>query len=175
MAFWGTQSHFVFVGDSRIHELYEGFINHLQTNWEDGATETPRKHAFKTNLTFFDEKLRVKIQYMYHSLIDKKMTELFREWANEDKPPSVIVVGNGLETIKVTNSTATGAFTEYTTNLTRLIQSMDKLHGKFTRVLWVLQAPVNEEKLTNENKVLSNELVNLFNKEIVEVSTCIFL
>lgn len=146
--------------------MYEGFISHLQSNSEDIVTEKPRLMS-RSNLTFFDEKLRIKIQFLYHPFVDNKMVELFQEWAKEDKPPSIIVAGNGLAMIRATNSTTPGAFNEYTSNLTRLIQPIERLNEKFTRVLWTLQAPVNEEKLMNEYKMITNEQINLFNKEVI--------
>lgn len=97
------------------------------------------------------------------------MVDLFRQWQKEDKPPSVIVVGSGLSTIRIANGSIL-VLNEYSMNITRLVQPIDKLRSKLSRVLWVLQAPVNEEKLIGDDKVITDEIIDQYNKAAVGVS-----
>lgn len=59
---------------------------------------------------------------------------------------------------------------EYQTNLTRLVQPIDALYNKKTKVLWALQEPVNEQKLKPEYQMVTNEQIDLYNKAAIEVS-----
>lgn len=165
LAFWGTQSNFIFIGDSRIHEFYQGFINHLQP--PEHGTENPYK-SIPNNLTFIDAKLKIRVQYLWYPTVNNKMIDLFRQWHFDEKPPSVILVGSGLAMIKSANFSTT-ALKEFTVNITRLVQPVDKLSSKFTRILWALQAPVNEEKMSADEKI-TNEQIDLYNKAAVDVS-----
>lgn len=168
LAFWGTQSHFVFIGDSRIYELYSGFIKHLQLRSDEVSTELPSKHH-SDNLTFVDAKLKIKVEYIWNPTLNSKMVETFRKWQNENKPPSVIVIGCAMSTIRAFNASPS-ALNEYSMNLTRLVQPIDSLKEKKSRVLWALQGPVYKEKLKPGYEMVTNEQIDLYNKAAVEVS-----
>lgn len=58
---------------------------------------------------------------------------------------------------------------EYHVNLTRLVQPIDSLHEKKTKILWALQEPINEDKLKAEFQMVTNEQINLYNRAAVEV------
>lgn len=58
---------------------------------------------------------------------------------------------------------------EYQKNLTRLVQPIDRLHEKKTRVLWALQEPVNEDKLKPDYHMVTNEQIDMYNKQAIEV------
>lgn len=79
-------------------------------------------------------------------------------------PPSVIVAGCGLDTIRRTNGTKI-SLQEYNINITRLVSPIDRLQGMKTMILWVLQQPVNEMKLPMELKMITNERIDAFNRE----------
>lgn len=59
---------------------------------------------------------------------------------------------------------------EYQFNLTKLVQPIDSLVGKNTKVLWALQEPVNEGKLNAEFRMVTNEQIDLYNKAAIEVT-----
>lgn len=53
IAYWGGKNHIVFLGDSRIRQLYQEMIKHFNPN--DQVTEL-KSHS---NLHFIDEKLKL--------------------------------------------------------------------------------------------------------------------
>lgn len=87
----------------------------------------------------------------------------------DKNPPSVIVAGCGLWSIKISNASQS-ALDEYSVNLTRLLQSIEVLHEKKTRVLWTLLAPVNTAKLKPDLQMISNTQIDLYNKAAIEVN-----
>lgn len=85
----------------------------------------------------------------------------------------MIVAGSGLWSIKLSNA-SNAALEEYESNLTRLVQPIDTLHEKKTKVLWALLAPVNMEKLKLDYQMISNAQIDLYNKAAIEVSNKLF-
>lgn len=79
------------------------------------------------------------------------------------------MVGCGLNTIKTGNASK-AALQEYSMNITRLVRSIDRLHELNSKVLWVLQQPVNEDKLPPDYNVVTNEQIDLYNKAALDVS-----
>lgn len=58
---------------------------------------------------------------------------------------------------------------EYQFNLTKLVQPIDSLLDKKTKVIWALQEPVNEGKLKAEFHMVTNEQIDFYNKAAIEV------
>lgn len=83
-------------------------------------------------------------------------------------PPSIIIAGCGLWSIKTSNASQS-VLEQYGVNLTLLVQSIDALRKKKTKVLWTLQAPVNPDKLKPELQMISNAQIDLYNKAAIEV------
>lgn len=93
---------------------------------------------------------------------------VFRLWSSFKKPPSVVVVGSALEPIRISNGSKS-ALDEYKVNLTRLVTPISRLHSRKTKILWVLQEPVNEDKLKPEHSIFTNRIINLYNKAAGDV------
>lgn len=91
-----------------------------------------------------------------------------------DDPPSVVIVGCALSPITSSNASQT-MLREYQFNLTKLVQPIDRLHEKKSKVLWALQAPVNEDKLKAEFQMITNEQIDLYNKAAIEVKLICFI
>lgn len=90
-----------------------------------------------------------------------------------DDPPSVVIVGCGLSSI-ISSNASRAMLREYQFNLTKLVQPIDRLHEKKTKVLWALQAPVNEDKLKLEYQMITNEQIDLYNKAAIEVKNVLY-
>ncbi|CAH0545848.1 unnamed protein product [Brassicogethes aeneus] len=167
IAYYGKESHFVFIGDSRIRELYISFVEHLKQD-EDNLLYLTEKPM--TNLTHIDNNLKIKVEFIWSPFISKEMIGCFREWDVKKDPPSIVIVGSGLWPIKQANYSTENVH-EYNLNLTRLVQPIDNLFKKKTKTLWALQEPVNPDKLEPENQMITNEQIDLYNKEAIQVLT----
>ncbi|KAF2905223.1 hypothetical protein ILUMI_00947 [Ignelater luminosus] len=165
LAFYGTDTYFVFIGDSRIRELYLAFVEHLQ--YQDEINKKTQERIDK-NLTHVDNKLKIKVEFVWSPYISRHMVETFRQWQAAKNPPSVVIAGCGLWSIKTSNASLS-AVQEYNLNLTLLVQPIDRLHKHNTRVLWALQEPVNPDKLKPDLQMVTNEQIDLYNKAAIEV------
>ncbi|KAK4872675.1 hypothetical protein RN001_014704 [Aquatica leii] len=160
LAFYGKQSHFVFIGDSRIRQLYVALVEHLQLQHDDVAN-------FE-NLTHIDNKLRLKIEFIWSPYVSPTMVKTFRKWQSTGRTPSVVIAGCGLWSIKTSNASMS-ALQDYNVNLTWLVQPINYLHKRHVRFLWSLQEPVNPSKLTSDFQMVTNEQIDLYNKAAIEV------
>lgn len=75
LAFYGIDTHFVFIGDSRIREQYLSFVRQLQLQ-DETATEPPER--VDMNLSHNEPKLKVRVDYIWSSDISTNMVENFR-------------------------------------------------------------------------------------------------
>ncbi|KAF7268298.1 N-acetylneuraminate (7)9-O-acetyltransferase [Rhynchophorus ferrugineus] len=163
IAYYGSETHFVFIGDERIKQLYSGLVSYLKQS-EDSIKEPTVTY----NLSHFDVKLNVRVEFFYSQFISKEMVDYFWYWDNSETRPSVIVVGSALGPILNSNGSLS-TLEQYRVNITRLVQPIDKLAAKKTTVLWTVQAPVNEEKLVPDKSVIDNNLLDLYNKAAIEM------
>ncbi|GJQ87956.1 hypothetical protein Trydic_g12886 [Trypoxylus dichotomus] len=164
IAYYGKNTHFVFIGDSRIKTLYEGFIGHLK---QDDAT-TAKPENTEHNLIHIDRTLKLTVEFKWFPYISKSMVDQFRNWLVLEKPPSVIVAGCGLWSIKTSNGSE-AIIQEYSLNLTRLVQPIDHLRERKSTILWALQEPVNTNKISSEYQMVTNEYIDLYNEAAAEV------
>lgn len=103
--------------------------------------------------------------------------------------PSIIVIGLSTWSIKASNGSRKN-LDEYSTNITLLLhvcfnkkryflvtrtninyyhlQSFEEICDK-SRILWVLQAPVDEKKLNVSNLMITNEVIDQYNNAAVKV------
>ncbi|CAG9761705.1 unnamed protein product [Ceutorhynchus assimilis] len=158
IAYYGSTSRFTFIGDHRIRQLYYGFINHISLNDPDVISEN-----LHTNLSYFDSKLHIKVDFLWVDHVSKEMINYFRSWESAKDPPSVIVAGCAWYPIISSNKSN---IEQYKTNLTHLVSPIDKLFAKKSRVLWMIQPPVNEDKLEDG---VTNYLLDLYNNAAIEI------
>lgn len=167
IAFYGRETYFAFIGDSKIKELYLGFIAHLQQN--DGNLSINSLLQSESNHLYSDGKLKIKVEFIWSANVSVKMVGEFRKWERSETPPAVVIAGSGLGAIKAANGSEAG-LDEYRANLTRLVQPIDGLHKRKSQILWALLAPVNPDKLKAEFQMISNTQIDLYNKAAIEVS-----
>jgi hypothetical protein len=82
LAFWGRHNHFVFIGDSRILDIYTGFLDHLTGRDTSGSLDslTPRSSQAYQNNTFSDSQLRVTVDFIWSPYISDEMVNSFKKW-----------------------------------------------------------------------------------------------
>lgn len=78
LAFLGKHNHFVFIGDSRIRQLYMAFLNHLDPHEDTTATIPPDRH--RSDLVFGDSKLCLRVEFIWSPYVSKHMINDFQNW-----------------------------------------------------------------------------------------------
>uniref|UniRef100_T1KKL8 Cas1p 10 TM acyl transferase domain-containing protein n=1 Tax=Tetranychus urticae TaxID=32264 RepID=T1KKL8_TETUR len=163
IAYWGGRNYIVFIGDSRIRQLYFAFINLINANLETPVIDTVVHHDLKVE----EKDLNLKVEFLWRPVINESMFTPYQNWLSSDisSRPQVVVTGSGTWTIKSSNASLK-ALEDYKTNLTRLLPNMDRMGCE---ILWVLQDPVNPEKLDPSRSMISNEQIDLYNKAAINV------
>lgn len=67
----------MFVGDSRIRQLYESFLSQLESR--SAMTQEASAHPH-TDLSFGDAQLRLRVQFVWSPVVSRHMVEKFNEW-----------------------------------------------------------------------------------------------
>ncbi|KAG5898071.1 hypothetical protein JTB14_001777 [Gonioctena quinquepunctata] len=164
LAYYGSETHFIFIGDTRIKELYSAFIQHLMQ--DEDISQKP--DTLNTNLSYVDNTMKMKVDFIWSPFISEVMIDSLNMWQKSIDPPSVIILGSALWPI-ISSNGSLSKLQEYHFNITRLVQPIDRLYKKKTRILWALQEPVNEEKLKPGQQMVTNEQIDLYNKAAIEV------
>ncbi|XP_034831379.1 N-acetylneuraminate (7)9-O-acetyltransferase [Maniola hyperantus] len=166
LAFWGKYNSFAFIGDSRLEQLYEYFIGVIKTRLDiDSSYSTVEHHM--PNYTYVDNKLKLSITFIWSDDVSKTMVEQFRTWQYSDRPPSVIVASASLQLVKNRNITEL-AIEQYKRNLTQLVQPVDSLASRGTRVLWKTMEAVDVAALKSDIKI-SNADIDAYNRAALEI------
>ncbi|XP_034748175.1 N-acetylneuraminate 9-O-acetyltransferase [Etheostoma cragini] len=150
-----------FVGDSRIRQLFYSFIKIIDPERrEDG-----NKHE---DIPFEDESSSVNVDFLWYPEANNSMKERLTSWTHEGSTkPDVVILGAATWSIKL-RSGSSETLVQYKTNLTAIAVHLEKLadHGE---VYWVLQDPVNEEVLSENRKMITNQQLELYNEVAVGV------
>lgn len=159
IAYWGGKNHIVFIGDSRIRQLYSAFTQ-LIFNAEDETLKSAHFDMRKEGKELF-----LKVEFLWRPIINESMFEDYRKWLKSDpfEQPKLIITGSGTWTIKSTTASLK-ALEDYKNNLTRLLPYMDRLDSQ---LLWVLQDPVNPKQLSSSRQMITNEQIDLYNKAAI--------
>ncbi|CAH2039234.1 unnamed protein product, partial [Iphiclides podalirius] len=166
LAFWGKYNSFAFIGDSRLEQLYEYFISVLKTRLDLDTSYSTVDHRLP-NYTYVDSKLKLSVTFMWSDDVSKTMVDQFRAWERSDRPPSVIVASTGLQLVRNRNVTEL-MLEEYKRNLTRLVQPIDSLAARNTRVLWKLLESVDASAMAEDEKI-SNRDIDAYNSAAMEI------
>lgn len=173
IAFWGNNHHFVFIGDVRIRMLYETFVHHLSNDHEASDTDhrdTSKSHNDETitNLDYSEPKLKLRVNYTYAPDVGRVMIDEFNKWQADVNPPSIIVSSTTHSQFLHGNVTA-DMIKSYSMNLSQLTASIHSLARRKVKVLWKLQDPVNEEKLSDEWKNVQNNAIDKYNDAVYNI------
>lgn len=167
IAFCELNTHFVFIGDTRIKEVYSAFVEQIQIN--NNQQKEPQKYGSR-NLYYSEKKLRLNVEYINSPNITTDIVDLFRKWIVNKSPPSVIIIGSAIGPIKSSNGSI-DALKEYNINITKLVQPIDKLKNLQSRILWTPEVPVNEQKLNERDFMITNNKIDLYNNEAIKILT----
>ncbi|XP_026155872.1 N-acetylneuraminate (7)9-O-acetyltransferase isoform X1 [Mastacembelus armatus] len=145
-----------FVGDSRIRQLFYSFIKIIDPQQrEDG-----NKHE---DISFEDDSSSVNVDFLWHPEANNSMKERLISWTRETSAkPDVVILGAATWSIKL-HSGSTETLQQYKVNLTAIAVHLEKLADP-GEVYWVLQDPVNEEMLSENRKMITNQQLELYNE-----------
>ncbi|KFM77879.1 CAS1 domain-containing protein 1, partial [Stegodyphus mimosarum] len=162
IAYWGGKTHIVFIGDSRIRQLFYGFVSLINPKYEVGD------RFVHHDLHFGNEELKVNVDFIWAPMVNQSMFDIYKSWLQDASiRPSLIVTGSGVWAIKISNASME-MFESYQRNLTELMPVLNSLTPS-TKVLWVLQDPVLTEKLHPSRKMITNEQIDLYNKAAMDI------
>ncbi|XP_037651861.1 N-acetylneuraminate 9-O-acetyltransferase [Sebastes umbrosus] len=150
-----------FVGDSRIRQLFYSFIKIIDPERrEDG-----NKHE---DISFAVESSSVNVDFLWYPEANNSMKERLISWTHEGSAkPDVIILGAATWSIKLRGGSSE-TLQQYKVNLTAIAVHLERLaeHGE---VYWVLQDPVNEEVLSENRKMITNQQLELYNEAAADV------
>ncbi|XP_064465958.1 N-acetylneuraminate 9-O-acetyltransferase-like [Ornithodoros turicata] len=160
IAYWGGKNHIVFLGDSRIRQLYLAFLRQVQASASASEGDTKPQHDLK----FIDKDLKLTVEFIWQPVVNTSMYNAYERWLllPARERPTVVVTGSATWFIKKFNASE-AALEQYRTNMVHLVPYLDHL-ANTTRVLWVMQGPVTPGKLDPSRKMITNEQIDLYNE-----------
>lgn len=167
-AYFGSSNFILFVGDSRIRQIYHSLAKLIAIQSIDSTYGPSYAHH---DLTFDSKDLNLEISFIWQPYLDNSFDQVFQKWHKVgpgQRKPKMIITGCGTWSIKESNASSE-TLEEYHNNLTRLTSSMDPLAASGTQILWVLQDPVNPDKLSPERSMISNEQIDAYNKVALDI------
>ena len=147
--------------------IYQAFINHLHPNENENDNDSTKLTNIKVD-NKFDYKLRLRVNYIEINEVSKQMLDEFIKWQNDEDPPSAIIASCTYANFMHGNLTD-DIINTYSRNLTKIVKSIDKLSRKKTKILWKLQDPVVEEKLSDEWKNVVNKDIDKYNQVVYDI------
>lgn len=167
LAFWGNQNRFVFIGDTRLRDLYLGFVNYLKPKDEEEDEEEQKlpengtSEDLNADLEYLDYKLRLRVNYIYAAEISTVLDK-FSQWRSEADIPMAIIASCAYKDLYQGNLTES-ILDQFKVDLGRLVKPIDDLVERKTKVLWKLLDPIDEDYFDYqlpkiEDKLLQQEM-----------------
>lgn len=168
ISFWGGHNHIVFMGDSRIRQLYHEFIDSLPPNGEPRNADDesiPIHH----DMQYQEKSYSLLVKFIWMPVVNGSMVKQFKIWNSypEILRPNIVITGSATHSIKQTNASLL-ALEHYRRNLTVILPYLDNLN-QTTKILWMLQDPVEPKLLAPVRKMITNEQIDAYNKAAMEV------
>uniref|UniRef100_A0A8C2TGU8 N-acetylneuraminate (7)9-O-acetyltransferase n=1 Tax=Coturnix japonica TaxID=93934 RepID=A0A8C2TGU8_COTJA len=153
--------HIVFLGDSRIRQLFYSFIKIINPQ----IKEEGNKHG---NIPFEDKSASVKVDFLWYPEVNGSMRQRIKSWTEGSvAKPHIIVAGAATWSIKIHNG-SNEALAQYKINITSIAPLLEKL-AKSSDVYWILQDPVYEDLLSESRKMITNEKIDAYNEAAVRI------
>lgn len=147
--------------------LYQTFINHFSN---DDDNQSTLLFESDKNGVYSDSQLNLKVTFKY---ADDISSDILNDLAKYEIPsleriPAVFIFGFTHRNFFKGNVTEE-VIRQHTVNLTRLIAPFDKIVAKKSKVLWKLQDMVNEGKLPDRWRNITNQDIEKYNRVAKEV------
>jgi hypothetical protein len=97
MEYWGGKNYFVFIGDSRLEQMYHGFIHQVSPGYQGAGVEAsgsgrssgtnsgekflfPLDKLAKRDLMYNDTQLGLRVQFLWYPYPNKSMITAMQQW-----------------------------------------------------------------------------------------------
>ncbi|XP_025108057.1 N-acetylneuraminate 9-O-acetyltransferase-like isoform X2 [Pomacea canaliculata] len=163
ISYWGGRNHITFVGDSRIRNLYYEFINLISLSELEEAKA-------QSDIHFSDEKINARVDFLWQPYVNAHMYDVYDKWLKSEQPgsrPNLVITGSASWSIKTFNG-STQALENFKANLSMIRPLFQKLKPS-TNIIWMLQDPVVEAKLSIERAAITNLQIDDYNKAAIEL------
>jgi hypothetical protein len=166
ITYWGGRNHIVFLGDSRIRQLYYAFIEQTSVKQLSDTVQQSKAHQ---NLEYRDKELKLHTEFHWCPFVNETMAQTYREWLSSDAvlQPKIIITGSASWMIKRSGGSEL-ELDSFRSNLTRLLPLINKI-SQNSEVLWILQSPVVEDRMIGPRKNITNDLIDLYNKAAINI------
>ncbi|XP_071148992.1 N-acetylneuraminate (7)9-O-acetyltransferase-like isoform X2 [Mytilus edulis] len=164
ISYWGKRNHIAFLGDSRIRQLYYEFVNLL-------SNEPVKNYKAHTNLHFKDDEIKVSADFLWHPMVNTSMFYVYKSWLMNEplNRPNQIITGSATWSIKLNNASE-DALKNFQVNLTMIQPLFKNLKAdKNTDIIWMLQDPVDENRLGLNRSMITNRQIDQYNKVAIDL------
>uniref|UniRef100_A0A667YDD8 N-acetylneuraminate (7)9-O-acetyltransferase n=1 Tax=Myripristis murdjan TaxID=586833 RepID=A0A667YDD8_9TELE len=150
-----------FIGDSRIRQLFYSFIKIIDPERKEDGNKVHYERTQFLLLGMFSD-------FLWYPEANNSMRERLVSWTKEPSAkPDVVILGAATWSIKL-HGGSTEALQQYKVNLTAMSAPLERL-AEDGEIYWVLQDPVNEEVLSENRKMITNQQLELYNEAAVDV------
>jgi len=168
--FWGRRNHLVYIGDSRVRQLYTASRHWIEAGMDQGDIHGGIEYNNHADLSWENSAQNLKLDFIWAPMVNETMHKSLQRWKT-GAGPTVIVIGAGAHSINISNGSDT-ALDEHRRNLTRLKPDLENIvEFGGSKVLWALQAPVNWDRLNGSSKVITNDAIWQYNSQSSKVLT----
>ncbi|XP_063957894.1 N-acetylneuraminate 9-O-acetyltransferase-like isoform X1 [Lytechinus pictus] len=145
----------IIAGDSRMRQLFFSLVKKL-------TVHTVEEGKIHSDILHHEEDRNTDIEFWWQPELNDSTIEVYRKRIlAEEKKPTLVVHGLGTWTIKL-NQGSPSALQQFQTNLTNFAPVLAQT-AQQTEVIWMLQAPVQEELLTPARSMITNERLQQYN------------
>lgn len=170
--FYGHKNHFVFIGDSRIRQIFNSLRILLASSLD--PKDIDEEYPAHFDLDWQSEEQNLKLGFIWAPVLNGKLETVLDELMLS--PPSIVVMGMAGHSIKASNNSLESLH-EYGKNLTRLVQKLNQYgSAPSTHFLWMMQPPVNHAQLSSDRQMITNEALSQYNhmaKEVLKESSIV--
>ncbi|EFX82868.1 hypothetical protein DAPPUDRAFT_48914 [Daphnia pulex] len=168
----GEDSFWVFIGDSRIRQLYFETLKLVDPDAEPLVVATdssgnkslrPRHKSYIYN----NPQLSLRIMFFWRPSLNQTTADLINQLGLSRSVPHVVVAGSGSWDIKGSNGSQI-ALDVYSQNLQLLANAANHWPNRKSKLLWKLQDRVDGSLLDEPRKSITNELIDEYNGKALE-------
>ncbi|XP_064647058.1 N-acetylneuraminate 9-O-acetyltransferase-like [Lineus longissimus] len=161
----GRPIYIVFMGDSRIRELFYTFADLFTADYKE-------RKKLHHHIKFQDDMLNMKLHFLWMPAVNHVQLQQLESWLamNNSERADLIITSVAIYTQQFSTSPSEAskeALRQYKENITHIVPLIDKLKTS-TKVIWRLQDPVEEDQLHGYRARFTNDRINRYNQGAME-------